>query len=285
MTIEVEYVQRLIRRRDLLPTSSAIEAGPYPIRIYTLGRFAILSDNLPLQFSGKAQKKPLALLKMLIALGGQGVAASALCDVLWPDSAGDNGRHALDMAVSRLRKLLGSAAAIIVHDAKFTINEKLVWLDAKAFEQSVEKYENQNQNRNEIELTLRLGAEAIRRYAGTFLTGEEDMPWLLGFRERLRARYLRVVLSYGALLEKNGEYEQAINCYQHALESEPVAEQIYQRLMHCHLMRGEYAQTVEIFRRCRKMLSIVLGVSPSTKTESFAARARGGESIKELCSP
>ena len=283
MTVEIEDALEHIRPPALAFPSQTREASAYLIRIYTLGRFAIYNGGVALQFSGKVQKKPLALLKVLIALGGKDIAASALCDFLWPDSAGDNARHALDMAVSRLRKLLGSSSAILVYDAKFSVNEKLVWLDAKTFEQSVEKYENQS--RDEIDLTLRLGAEAIKRYAGTFLAGEEDMPWLLGFRERLRARYLRVVLSYGALLEKNGEYEQAINCYQHALESEPVAEQIYQRLMHCHLMRGEYAQTVETFRRCRKMLSIVLGVSPSTKTESFAARARGGESIKELCNP
>lgn len=279
MTVEIEDALDQIRSPALALTSPAKEALPYLIRIYTLGRFAIFNGSATLQFSGKVQKKPLALLKAVIALGGKNIAASALCDFLWPDSAGDNARHALDMAVSRLRKLLGSSSAILVHDAKFSVNDKIIWVDARAFEQSADEYHNQN--RGAPGITLRLGAEALKQYAGTFLMGEEDMPWLLGYRERLRAAYLQLVLNHGALLEKHGKYQEAINCYHRALEVEPLAEEIYQGVMQCHLTRGEYAKTVEAFQRCQKTLSVFLGVRPSIKTEGFAARARANASMPE----
>lgn len=277
MPVEIEDALNQIRPPALDPTSPVKVALPYLIRIYTLGRFAIFNGNAALQFSGKVQKKPLALLKALIALGGKDIAANALCDSLWPDSAGDNARHALDMAVSRLRKLLGSSSAILVQDAKFSVNDKLIWLDAKAFEQAADEYQHQSQG--EPSMALRLGAEALKQYAGTFLMGEEDMPWLLGYRERLRAAYLHLVLSHGALLEKHGKYQEAIQCYYRTLDVEPLAEEIYQGLMQCHLMRGEYAKTIEAFQRCQKTLSISLGVRPSIKTEGFAARARANASI------
>jgi LuxR family maltose regulon positive regulatory protein len=272
--IEVDYVQRLIRRRGLLPKSSAIEAWPYPIRVYTLGRFAVLNDNKPLPFSVKAQKKPLDLLKAIIAMGSQKVASSALIDTLWPESAGDDARHSLEMNISRLRKLLGSDTALLVSHAKVSLNEKLVWVDAVAFEQLARSFDKSSSTDTD---SIELGAKAITRYTGTFLAGEEDMPLILGVRERMRNRYLRVVASYGSLLEKNGDYQQAMHCYQRTLESEPVAEKIYQQLMHCLMMQGEYAQTLQVYTRCRQMLSIHLGVQPSAKTEAIAAHARRGD--------
>ena len=279
MTVEIEDALEHIRPPALALASQTREAPAHLIRIYTLGRFAIYNGGVALQFSGKVQKKPLTLLKVLIALGGKDIAASTLCDFLWPDSAGDNARHALDMAVSRLRKLMGSSSAILVYDAKFSVNNKIIWSDARAFEQSANEYQNQNQAAPGI--TFRLGMEALEQYSGTFLMGEEDMPWLLGYRERLRAAYLQLVLNHGALLEKHGKYQEAINCYHRTLEVEPLAEEIYQGLMQCYLTRGEYAKTVEAFQRCQKTLSVFLGVRPSIKTEGFAARARANASMPE----
>jgi hypothetical protein len=82
--IEVEYVQHLIRRRGLIPEAAQveIEAWPRPLKVYTLGRFALLKDGQPLRFSGKAQRRPLALLKAIIALGGRAVREEALMDRL-----------------------------------------------------------------------------------------------------------------------------------------------------------------------------------------------------------
>ena len=63
--IEVEYVKSLIRRRKVKPDSPPVQIDdwPWPIKVYTLGRFAILNDNEKVIFPKKAKKKPLALLK------------------------------------------------------------------------------------------------------------------------------------------------------------------------------------------------------------------------------
>ena len=59
-----------------------MEDWPWLIRICTLGRFAIVIDGIPLRSTGKAQKRPLDLLKLLIALGGQSVSSSAVLSAL-----------------------------------------------------------------------------------------------------------------------------------------------------------------------------------------------------------
>lgn len=70
--IENDYVRTLIRKRDLLPPpgAPAPEAWPWPVQIYTLGRFEIVLDGEQLQFTSRVPQKPLELLQVLLAMGG-----------------------------------------------------------------------------------------------------------------------------------------------------------------------------------------------------------------------
>ena len=82
--IETKYVRRLISQHNLLPdpTTPATDNWPYPIKIYTLDRFNVLKDEIPIRFEGKAQRAPMNLLKMLIAFGGRDVSEQRLASTL-----------------------------------------------------------------------------------------------------------------------------------------------------------------------------------------------------------
>ena len=69
--IEIEYVQELIRRLNVIPDQPPLhlENWPWSLKIYTLGQFRVGKDGSPIQFSRKVQQKPLSMLKALIALG------------------------------------------------------------------------------------------------------------------------------------------------------------------------------------------------------------------------
>jgi LuxR family maltose regulon positive regulatory protein len=268
--IEPDYVRRLIQIYDIPPPSLEVECWPWPVRVYTLGGFDVRKNDAAIRFTRKAQKKPLQLLKLLIALGGRGASTSVLAEILWEDSAEDTTRHSLDMAISRLRKLLDNDNAILVQEGKVSINDKLIWVDAWAFERIAGKCETLQEDAD-----MDLAREAIARYNGPFLVGEEEVTWPLACRDRLRSRYLRLVGAYGATLERLGQWKRAVEIYRHALELEPLAEDLYRHLMQCHLAQGENAETLETYRRCRQILSVVLGIAPSAQTESIAIRARG----------
>ena len=60
-------------------------ADSRPINIYTLGRFDVVLDGAPLRFVFKAPRKPLVLLKALLAGGKLGVSQEALRATLWPE--------------------------------------------------------------------------------------------------------------------------------------------------------------------------------------------------------
>jgi pentatricopeptide repeat protein len=47
---------------------------------------------------------------------------------------------------------------------------------------------------------------------------------------------------------------------------------MYQRLMACYLEQGDFAEAYNVYRRCREMLSIALGLHPLKKTELLRER-------------
>ncbi|MBS3755836.1 MAG: hypothetical protein KGY56_09085, partial [Desulfobacterales bacterium] len=119
--IETEYVRRLIRIRGLMPEKQLfhVPEWPWPIKIFTLGQFSVMVDEQPLQFTRKAQQRPLDLLKALVAVGrAKGVEKSRACDILWPDSEGDAAESALSTTLHRLRRLLKNDEAVKLKEGR-----------------------------------------------------------------------------------------------------------------------------------------------------------------------
>ena len=269
--IEPDYARELIRRQRLAPpeASALREDWPWALRIYTLGRFALVLDDSALVSRGKVQKKSLELLKALIALGGRDVDAGELADALWPDADGAAARSALDMSLHRLRKLLGREEAVVMRDAKLSLNPDVCWVDVWAFERGLGQLEAETAHASGAANGLATLHEKVHAlHQGVFLASEPEHPWLLPPRERLRQRYLRVLLALGQQAESRSQWDEASVIYERGLEQDSVAEELYRRLMICHRQRGDHAAAVSAYWRCRDMLSVVLGVRPSAETEA-----------------
>jgi LuxR family maltose regulon positive regulatory protein len=262
--IEVDYVRHLIRTRRLAPDTPEIEQWPWPVKLYLLGRFSVVIDDVPLKTSGKAQAKPLELLKALVAGGGREVAAATLGTQLWPDLDGDAAQNALDTTLHRLRKLLRVEDAILVQLSKLSLNPAKVWVDVWAFERLANRCEQAGTPCTDAATS----AKFFRLYVGNILPQETDAPWLLPIRERLRSKFLRQVLKLGCDDEALGDWAHAADTYRHGLEVDNLSEELYRRLMQCELRRNQAAAALDAYRRCRQMLSIVLGVKPSAATEA-----------------
>ena len=134
--IEVEYVQELIRRRRLAPAEPPVhlEASPWQLKIHVLGDFRIERNGMPLVFSGKLQRKPLTILKAIVAFGEKGVSEEQLKDILWPDAEGDAAHAAFKMALSRLRQLIGIENVIRSYEGRVMLDPRSCWVDAWAFD-------------------------------------------------------------------------------------------------------------------------------------------------------
>jgi len=65
-----------------------------------------------------------------------------------------------------------------------------------------------------------------------------------------------------------------VRVYQRVVELQPLAEDIYRRLIAGLLALGQRAEAYEAYRRCRQQLSVVLGIRPAAETEVLVASLR-----------
>lgn len=265
--IEVEHARELIRALRLMPDAASAhsERWPWPVRIHTLGRFGILRDDKPIRFSRKAQGRPLAMLRALIALGGRDVREGAPADVLWPEAEGDAAHHSLEMTLHRLRSLLGHPEAVQLREGRLTLDPAFCWVDAWAFERLAGLSE-QARATGRTDLAAGSARQALQLYRGAFLAGEFEYPGLVRLRERLRSKFVRTVAWLGQTAEDRGDLAAAIDTYRRGLEVDDLAEELYRRLMLCHRRRGEVGEALSAFERCRRILATTLGIEPSAET-------------------
>jgi LuxR family maltose regulon positive regulatory protein len=267
--IEVEYVQELIRRNNIVPDKPPwhLENWPWPLKIYTLGRFELVKDGNPIQFSRKAQQRPLSMLKALIAWGGKEVREDQIADILWTEADGDAAHHAFETTLYRLRKLIGHEKAIQYREGRMTLDDRYCWVDLWAFEHILEEA-NAQRKKEVTDHAIHLTEKALELYRGSFLVGEAEQPWMISLRERLRSKFIRVVDWLGHHWEEAGQWEKAIECYQQGLEVDNLAEDFYRSLMICYQRVGKQSEALSIYEQCKRMVSESLGIEPSAKTEA-----------------
>ena len=170
--IAIPYVQDVIRTHAMAPAALDIAAWPWPITVRTLGDFAIEVRGEPLRFEGKSQRKPLDLLKALIALGGRDVPAHVLIDLLWPEPLEDGGQKALEITVHRLRRLLRSDDAVRVTDRRVTLDATLTWVDAWTLERMLAKLVGTAGGPEPaIDALEAAASRVLELYCGEFLAG------------------------------------------------------------------------------------------------------------------
>ncbi len=274
--IEVETTRQLIGRFDVEPIDATSESWPWRIRVYTLGRFQILHNGQAIIFSAKVPRKILALLKAVIAYGPGPVAERDLIEALWPNVDGDAGYESLKVATRRLRKLLGEENAIHLKEGGISLNANLCWVDAFAFDESANRA---------IARELPSDTSAcLKLYRGNFLPSEQDQSWSLVMRERLRRRFVHLVVERGKEFEKRADYETARQCYAHGLDADQLVEELYQGLMRCHLAEAKHAEGIETYRRLRNILSVILSVAPNQQSQRlFQALQRTARSDRGRC--
>ena len=239
------------------------------VKIYTLGRFSLVSNGKPVKFTKKAQSKPLLMLKALIALGGREVRKEQIADTLWPDADGDISAKSFDTTLYRLRKMIGVPKAILLHNSCLTLNPDLCWVDVWEFQRLCNQADaawngaRRFDTMDAIQLTL----QAVEIYKGPFLAEEMDEAWTLALRERLRNKFLREIGKLGRNYEKSGNFEKAVDCFQRGLEVDIFDEESYRRLMACYYRLGNRSKALSVYKRCKNILSVSLGLEPSRETE------------------
>ena len=274
-SIAAPFVRELVRRRHLaaplVGSLAAPSQWPWALHIRTLGHFTISVDGAPMKFDGKVPKRPLAVLKALIALGPEPVALAALADALWPGDEADAAHDALNVALHRLRRLLPNGAELVrLQDGRVWLDTQAIWVDAYAFERIAK--DDAPLRAADAAAALR---EALLLYRGHFLASDADEPWAVSTRERLRSRFRRVVTGCAAASVAAGQHEQALDCYKRALETDDLDETFYQGVMRSALALRRPAEGIAAYQRLRRTLALAMGVGPSPESERLLRSLQG----------
>jgi ATP/maltotriose-dependent transcriptional regulator MalT/DNA-binding SARP family transcriptional activator len=224
--IEPDYAKSLVKRRALVPEPGlAVEGWPWPYRVLTFGGFRLLRHDAPIggaeaKSAGKAQKRPLELLKLLIAYGGEQVSEARITDALWPRIDGDSAHRSFTSTLHRLRKLLGEDRAVTLHEGRVSLDRRYFWVDTWAFEQIATELEAAEDPQQIDRLVERL----LALYRGAFMADDLDAAWMIPARERLRGRFSRLLARVQRLWQERGEPDRARALAEKCVEIEPLAE-------------------------------------------------------------
>jgi LuxR family transcriptional regulator, maltose regulon positive regulatory protein len=222
--IETEYVQSLIRKRGLLPDPGIVTSvrWPWPVRLNVLGGFALEVDGRPVTFGRKVQRRPMELLKALIAAGGRDVQLEKIADWLWPDTEGDIAQNALATTIHRLRHLLGHSEALELRDRRLTLHPRYCWVDCWSLERQIREAQERLSTvhadaapKDLASLTYRL----LQAYPGPFLA-QDSASWAVQARRRLADKYRKCLHTLCTAWENRGDETLARACHEKMREVE-----------------------------------------------------------------
>jgi LuxR family transcriptional regulator, maltose regulon positive regulatory protein len=178
------------------------------------------------------------------------------------------------VAVHRLRKLLGYDDAVKTTAGKLALSADDVWIDASAFEAWLPEAQRELDAQPREQAAGLLADRLFADYRGRLFGDDEATPWSIGPRERLHQGFLGLAASLGRYYEVREDFAHASAVYERGIAQDQLAEEFYRGLIRCHLARSEPAAALLVFRRCRDILSVVLGIAPSASTRELVAKLR-----------
>ncbi|HSV83435.1 MAG TPA: hypothetical protein VLK85_29915, partial [Ramlibacter sp.] len=266
--VEPAFARELVRRRALSPPAGAgTAAWPWHLKLRGFGTLLVLLDDEPLSGRGaKAAQRSLDLLRALLCMAPAPLPVATALDWLWPDTTGAEQRKVFDVAVHRLRKLLGDDRLLRLEGGKLALDAQQAWTDVGALAALLEARAAGNVT----------AAEAARQLLpllrGRLLEGD-DAPWIQAARELWRRRLAHAAERIAeALLAEPGGAGSERALLQAVFDADPAAEPVARRLVLCLLRAGEPQQAAQVLRLCSRVR--LLGGEPplAPATRELAAR-------------
>jgi DNA-binding SARP family transcriptional activator len=251
-----------------------ITIEPPPVAICLLGRFRVFKRGVPVEVrpGGKTER----LLSHLALEQHHRVSRDWLLEALWPDIDVSQAAHALNSLMHTTRKLLGDVlegAALLVYTAgAYQLNTDAgVAIDFEGFDASVDRAERDFQA-GDAAASLRHSLDAIDRYGGD-LCAVESVRGLVE-RERLRARFLSVLVRVADHYFQEKSYRTALTYALRLLSHDPCREDAHRLVMRCHVRLGERAQAFRQYQTCRRLLRDEFGAHPELLTVELFDQVR-----------
>jgi predicted ATPase/DNA-binding SARP family transcriptional activator len=236
------------------------------VEFHLLGPLEVLDESgQQLEVRGKALRK---LLCSLAVRANETVSVDHLLEVLWRESQPKNPRGALQVLVSRLRKLLGPA--LVTHGPGYVLRVSPNELDVTVFERLVHEG-SQAAAAGMHELArerLRTGLALWRAGGMAELDDLGGGNPLARWEEVRRVSQERLAESELAL----GRHAQLVAELELLVEAEPFREHRWGLLMVALYRSGRQAEALSTFKRLQRVLGEGLGIQPGEELQELEER-------------
>jgi LuxR family maltose regulon positive regulatory protein len=234
--------------------------GQRSLEIRALGQPQVALDGEGIQWTTTQSRD----LLFCLLQHGEGLRKEELGSIFWPDHQ----PHKLDAifrsSLYRLRRAT-YREIVIYEDGLYRFNRECpYWFDVRAFEHSLYRAERATTPESRIEKL----EEALRLYRGDYLDGVYA-DWCALERQRLRERHLNAHETLGALYAGGGEFQRAVEQYQHLVAQDPYREAAHRELMRCHYRLGDRIAAVRQYQSYVEILRDDLGLGPAEETEAL----------------
>lgn len=265
--IEPAYVRRFVQRHALPGTDPTLAEWPWPLALRGLGGFEVWRDGeLLARGGGKAAQRPLDLLRLLLAQGGMPLPVATALQALWPEAEPAAQRKAFDVALLRLRRLLGDARLLQLEGGRLQCDARWVYSDVAALQHLLQ----QTDQATTVGAAQRADwcQRLLALMRGPFLP-DEDSDWAAAARTRLRRR---CVLATAPLAEAIAGDDPALaaRLLARVIDVDPLAETLVRQLMRLHGRLGEQAEAWRAWQALRAALHEAGGLAPAPETQALA---------------
>lgn len=248
---------------------------PYELR--TFGGLTLLGpDGEPID-AVSSPSKGAALLAFLAARRrGESATREELLPLLWPDRPDRQGRNALRVTLSRLRRVLPDGTLRGRGEEQLWIDESRLTSDVRAFRDAID--------------AGRPG-EALGVYRGDFLAHfhlSDAAPfnrWADEQQGIYRRKAYEAGLAVAEAARAEGDLSGAESGYRRALSLAPLKEEAAASLMRILAEQEKRADALQLYRRFSDRLKEELDLSPSEEIEELAERVRAGSTTPSSTPP
>jgi DNA-binding SARP family transcriptional activator len=248
------------------------ELGTHPeetsiLRITLLGGFRVWVNSHLIPDEAWKRRKVQALVKLLALTSRHCLHREQLMELLWPEAEMESARNNLRQALHLARQIFQSAGntglGILIHHNGWLCltSEGETWVDAEAFETAA----------TECRLSKDEPAcqTALDLYTGELLPEDRYEDWIATRREALHWLYLSSLSKLGAMLEAQGEIEQAIDIFRQVITADPTAENSHRALMRLYTRAGLRQQALQQYHRLREILDLELALEPDLESRNL----------------
>ena len=216
-------------------------------------------------------RRPLQMLAYL-AVANRLVPRDELVEALWSDASEDAVRRNFHPTVSRLRRVLRSAAAgtgevVRLEAGAYRLDPELGWSVDCLEVQRLDDAGAEAAEAGDDGEAARLWRDAWLLYSGSFMEGHED-GWIGAIRSRLQDRYLRLLRRLGERYLMMQDWSAAEDVLRTLVLEDPLEERAHVSLMKALGGRGRRDLVNRQYERLRTILLTELGVEPSEETLS-----------------